>query len=457
MTAVMRAICSVTSLRCVAAVVALLAPGRVCFSEPPERPNILLVVIDTLRADSLSCYGYGRQTSPFLDQLAAEGVRFDRAYASCSWTVPSVATMLSSTYVNKHGLGRRFRGAGGGVSTWSVLPNDVPCLAQLLSDGGYTTFGLVANLNLAPERGFGRGFGRYGCIGSVSVGQVRQSLASWLPEIANAQEPWFFWLHLFDPHGPYDGQAPWLDEFDPEWRRAAQLNGMSPPEFSSKAKTLAASDVAVAKACYDSEIRAADELVREVFKRLPGADDAFVLVTSDHGEEFLDHGGTLHGGSLYDEQIRIPFIIRTPDRRSAGTVVAEPVSLVDVLPTLLGAAGLEAPTGAVGINLMPPDGVSVPEGREVFAELRGLRAVIDARFKLITTMGRKDADRLFDLLADPGEKSNLAATDVDRVKPGLDLIAGYEEATRQTPPEGIEIDRRTMEKLRSLGYLGGGG
>ncbi len=450
------AIRPVRSLWCVA-VVASLAAGGVCSSAPPQRPNILLIVIDTLRADSLSCYGHARQTSPFLDHLAAEGVRFDRAYAPCSWTVPSVASMLSSTYVNQHGLGRRFRGEGGGVSTWAIIPSDVPCLAQLLSDGGYKTFGLVANMSLAPERGFDRGFGRYGCIGSVNVDRVREALATWLPEIAGAQEPWFFWLHLFDPHGPYDGRAPWLEEFDPEWRRAAPMNGMSPPQFAARAKKLPASDVAVAKACYDSEIRAADELIREVFARLPGADDAFVLVTADHGEEFLDHGGTLHGGSLYDEQIRVPFIIRTPDRRSAGTVEAQPVSLVDVLPTLLGAAGLESPPGAAGINVMTKDGVNVPEGREVFAELRGLRAVIDARWKLIITMGSRDADRLFDLSSDPGENLNLAATEAGLLEARRVLIDGYEEGVRQTPPQGIEIDRRTVEKLRSLGYLGGGG
>jgi arylsulfatase A-like enzyme len=422
----------------VVAVVAMLAAHGGCHSEPPEeppeRPNILLIVVDTLRADSISCYGYDRPTSPFLDKLAAEGVRFDRAYAPCSWTVPSVASMLSSTYINQHGLGKRFRGADG-IKSWSVIPNDVPSLAQLLSDGGYRTFGLVANINLPAERGFARGFGRYECLGSVDIGPVRSALSSWMPEIGGAQEPWFFWLHLFDP----------------------RMNGMPPTKFAGQVKKLTDREVAVAKACYDSEIRAADDLIRYVLENLPGADDAFVLFTSDHGEEFREHGGALHGGSLYDEQIRVPFIVRAPDRRSAGTVVTEPVSLVDVLPTLLGAAGIEAPPEAVGLNLMPPDGVHVPEGREVFAELRAFRAVISARWKLIATMGKQERDMLFDLRTDPGERHNLAAGQADRVESKRELIAHYEKEGRQAAPERIDIDHLTLERLKALGYTGGGG
>jgi arylsulfatase A-like enzyme len=453
------------SLASAVTAVALLTACGACSSEPseppetpktPERPNILLIVIDTLRADSLSCYGYDRQTSPFLDELAAEGVRFDSAYAPSSWTVPSVASMLTSTHVNQHGLGKRFRGSDG-VTSWAVVPTDVPNLAQSLREGGYRTFGLVANLNLPAERGFGRGFDRYSCIGSVDVGPVRRALPSWLPEIEGTEEPWFFWLHLFDPHGAYDGRAPWLDQFDPEWEQARHMNGMPPPRFSLNAKKFSEREVAVAKACYDSEIRAADELIREVFEQLPAADAAFVLVTSDHGEEFLEHGGALHGRSLFNEQIRVPFIVRTPDRRAAGTVVTEAVSLVDVLPTLLGAAGIEPPPGAVGLNLMRPDGAHVPEGREVFAELRAFRAVISARWKLIATMGRADQDKLFDLRSDPGEQQDLAAADAGRMESKRELVARYEQEGRQAPPEQIKIDRHTLEKLKGLGYIGGGG
>jgi arylsulfatase A-like enzyme len=430
--------------------------GRKAEPEPPKRPNILLIMIDATRADALSCYGYPRQTTPFLDALAAEGVRFESAYAPCSWTVPSVASTLTSTWVNQHGLGKRFRGVDT-VSSWMVVPDDVPNLAQLMADGGYRTFGLVANMNLAAERGFDRGFQRYECLGSVDADAVRTHLDSWVPEIAASEEPWFFWLFLFDPHGPYDGREPWLDEFDPEWRRAERMSGFPPTKFSQQAKKLSEDEVAVARACYDSEIRAADDLIREVFEALPGADDAFVVVTADHGEEFLEHGGTLHGWSLYDESVRIPFIVRAPERKSAGTVVSGPVSLVDVLPTVLGAAGIAAPPDAEGIDLMTPDGAHVPAGRRIFAELRAFRAVIDEHFKLIITMGYPDRDMLFERGADPGESNNLVAEEADRAKAMKDLVTVYERAGRVNPPESIRIDRHTIEKLRGLGYVGGGG
>jgi arylsulfatase A-like enzyme len=409
-----------------------------------------------MRADSLSCYGYPRPTSPFLDELAAQGVRFDRAYATSSWTVPSIASMLTSTYVNQHGLGKRFPGRGRSRS-WAVIPGDVPNLAQLMSDGGYRTFGLVANLNLPADRGFDRGFDRYSCIGSVNASSVRRALQSWLPDIAGAEEPWFFWLLLFDPHGPYNGRQPWLDEFDPQWQRAKRMNGMPPTKFSLSAKELSQDEVAVAKACYDSEIRAADELIREVFALLPGADDAFVLVNADHGEEFLEHGRTLHGNSLFDQQLRIPFIVRPHDGRSAGIVVKEPVSIVDVLPTILGAAGIDVPPEAAGLDLMGPDGVHVPRDRVIFAELRAQRAVIDARWKLIATMGRTGQDLLFDQQSDPGELSNLAASAARELEARRGHLARYEAQTRQAPPDEIPLDEKTLEKLKGLGYIGGGG
>ena len=156
-------------------------------SKESERPNIFLITVDTLRADSLSCYGYPRATTPFLDGLAAEGVRFDRAYSTSPWTVPSVASMLSSAYVNEHGLGRRFR--SGPRTGWAVLPPDVPHVAELLHDAGYRTYGLVSNLNLRGERGFNRGFDRYKCVGSVDIDVVDAEIGPWLADISGGDGP----------------------------------------------------------------------------------------------------------------------------------------------------------------------------------------------------------------------------------------------------------------------------
>jgi arylsulfatase len=421
-------------------------------SKESERPNIFLITVDTLRADSLSCYGYPRATTPFLDGLAAEGVRFDRAYSTSPWTVPSVASMLSSAYVNEHGLGRRFRSAP--RTGWAVLPPDVPHVAELLHDAGYRTFGLVSNLNLRGERGFDRGFDRYKCVGSVDIDVVDAEIEPWLADISDGDGPWFFWLHLFDPHGPYDGREPWLEQFDAGWRRAARMNGLQPLAFAQAAKRAPANAIAVAKACYDSEIRAVDEFVKNVFDRLPEANDAFVLFSADHGEAFLEHGHTLHGSSLFDEQIRIPFIVRFHDRRSKGTVVTHPVSLVDVLPTLVGAAGLEPPIRSAGVNLAGKRGVEVPADRAIFAEQHSLRAVVDDRGKFLTSTSPVGTyeDKIF-APTDVGEGTNLAARLPGRVEEFKALLDGYEQRLRSEAPPHVDIQRGVQEKLRALGYV----
>jgi arylsulfatase A-like enzyme len=423
-------------------------------SQQSERPNIFLITVDTLRADSLSCYGYPRATTPFLDGLAAEGVRFDRAYSTSPWTAPSVASMLSSTYVNEHGVGRRFgsRPSRG----WAMLPPDVPHVAELLRDAGYRTYGLVSNLNLRSERGFNRGFDDYKCIGSVDIDVVGAEIEPWLANLSAGDGPWFFWLHLFDPHGPYDGRQPWLDQFDTEWRRAATMNGMQPPEFARIAERVTADAIAVAKACYDSEIRAVDEFVKSVFDRLPEVNDAFVLFSADHGEAFLEHGHTLHGSSLFDEQIRIPFILRFHDRRSKGTVVIEPVSLVDVLPTLVGVAGLEPPINVAGINLAGKPGVEAPADRAIFAEQHSLRAVVDDRGKFLTSISRvgEYEDKIF-ASADVGEETNLAAGLPGRLEEYKALLESYEQRTRSEAPPHVDMQPGVREKLRALGYAGG--
>jgi arylsulfatase A-like enzyme len=438
--------------------VAVLCLGAVsaCDAAPsaplPEKPNILLVSVDTLRADQTSADGYARETTPFLAGLAAEGVRFERAYATSSWTVPSVTAMLTGTY--RHGMGQRLRG---GDRTWAVIPETLPNLAEMLRGRGYSTFGLSANTNVPAERGFSRGFDRFECIGSVDRDRVEAALAPWLEEIGRSA-PWFLWIHMFDPHGPYRGRAPWAAEFDPATATFGWVDGMSTETWSQRAAKLPRPVVEAVRALYDSEIRDADEYLRLLFERLPAAQQAVFLFTSDHGEEFLEHGGTLHGATLYDESIRIPLVVRFPDRRHAGTVVRQAVSLVDVLPTIAGAAGVEPAPANDGIDLFGADGPAVPQGRIVFSEnLRGDRgsilAVTDGRFKLIVDDARGSS--LYDLQKDPGELHDVSAAQGSVVARFQTALAEFEERhtgpaedPRQTP-----VTPETIERLKSLGYV----
>jgi len=419
----------------------------------PAKPNILLLSVDTLRADRLSLYGNEHPTSPFIAELAGEGLRFEHAYATSSWTVPSVVSMLTGVY--RHGMGQRLAGSD---RSWSVIPESLPTLAQVLQAAGYRTFGLTANLNVPAERGFDRGFDRFLCIGSRDSDEVEVALGPWLKDIASA-EPWFVWVHLFDPHGPYRSRQPWAAQFDPEVERYEWLDGFRTETWASRAKHFPTPIIKAALALYDSEIRYADEYVRRLFEALPAARKAFVLFTSDHGEEFLEHGGTLHGGALYEESIRIPLVVRFPDRRLAGTVVHEAVSLVDVMPTVAGIAGAESVPPTDGIRLFGPDGVAVPGDRVVFSELlrgaRGsVRAMVDGRWKLIASDGRGDP-QLFDLQQDPGEQVDLADSHPEVLARFAGALADFEKIHLE-PADDLEqapVTPETIEQLKALGYV----
>ncbi len=428
-----------------------------CRPEPSgaaeSRPNILLISIDTLRADHMSSDGYDRPTSPFVDSLAKEGVRFEHAYATASWTTPSVVSMLTSTYQTRHRMGARLRGV---PKVWTRIPEELPNLAESLRRHGYRTFGLVANTNLSAERGFDRGFDRFENLGMADLDAVDRTITPWLDEIGRGEGPWFLWLHMLDPHGPYTAREPWVESFDAEYARYRWLDSMATEVFAQRAPKMQPRQLDVMRALYDSEIRATDEFLRRLFDGLPGAQDAFVLFTSDHGEEFLEHGGTLHGRVLFEESIRIPFIVRLPDRRLAGTVVQQAVSLVDVLPTILGAAGVEPDARTAGINLIGPQGISLPGERMVVAELlRGVpeRAVTDGRWKVIFS---ERPTELYDLREDPGEQTNLAQSQPERVEEFRTVVAAFERQNRPTAatPEQVEITPQELEALRALGYVG---
>lgn len=420
-----------------------------------RRPDVFLISIDTLRADRVSAYGHERRTTPFIDSLAAEGVRFERAYSTTSWTAPALVSMLTSSYPTRHGVGQGV-GADGKRGKWEVIPEDLPSLPELFRDHGYRTFGLTANFGLPEERGFGRGFDEYRCVGAVDLEEVRQAAEPWLARLHEGA-PWLFWLHLFDPHAPYLARARWLDSVEPlPQRRFEALDGLPASDLPPLASTLDAERLDYLQALYDSEIRAIDEYIREIFLAVPRAREALVVFVSDHGEEFLEHGGLLHGKTLFEEVIRVPLIVRFPDRRFAGTVHEGPVSIVDILPTLTEAAGIPTPPGIAGANLFGPSAHD-PGPRPLVAELiRGahLRAWIDGKWKYIADSENPANDALFDLESDPGELRDLAAEEPARGGRYREaLVAFVRKGEARLPLAETEMTPEQAEALRSLGYL----
>jgi arylsulfatase A-like enzyme len=421
-------------------------PGRVVHSR--DLPDILLISIDTLRADHLSANGHARPTTPFIDSLARDGIRYARAYSTSSWTVPSLASMVTSTYPERHGMDQNRR-RGRHVA---VLPAALATLAEVLARAGYRTFGVTANFGLLDEQGFGRGFHRFASPGPIGSEQVEPILQGWLPEIREAR-PWFVWLHLFDPHAPYLAREPWLTELWPPNR--PRHTGFDGTGVHTRPR-LSPDQADYVRTLYDSEIRHMDERLRAMVGRIPRAESALVIVTADHGEEFLERGWVGHGRTLFDESVRVPMIVRLPGRDHAGTVSEAPVSLVDVLPTALAVAGLPSHAGAAGISLADPR--AVPEHRTLFARVvsvKALRAAIDRRFKLVIEVADPTRGQLHDLASDPGERADVARAlpaDAARLMRAIEdhVLATHEG---RPVPTLAEITPVEEAQVRALGYV----
>ncbi len=419
-------------------------------------PDVVVITIDTLRADHMGAYGYDRRTTPFIDSLARSGVRFEAAYATSSWTVPAMASITTSRYPSVHRLVHGLV-IDNDVKHQKALPETLVTLPGLMQSYGYRTFGIAANRHLDARFGFGRGYLRYACEGFMTADAVERKYNEWLGEIRRS-EPYFLWLHLFDPHAPYHARKPYF----PRWW------GDKP--FSEKAEGITAAkqfleqgigddpeEVELLKALYDSEIRYSDEVLRRIVSRIPGADNALIVVTADHGEEFMEHGNFGHGHQLYNETVRVPLIVRLPRKRLAGTVVTDPVSLVDLMPTLSVVIGKAPPVETDGINLLPRMEGRRLDDREIHLSLsrsRELRATVHHRWKFIFDLFTPDRSELFDLTADPRERRSLAAQEPARRNDMKTRIIDH-LALSGAPhlPGRAELTDEHIEQLRRLGYV----
>lgn len=438
------------------------APRAASRAVPPSRPNVLLYVIDTLRADHLGLYGYPKPVSPHLDALAAESVVFDRAYAQSGWTRSSVASILTGLTPYAHRvLGRE-----------DALPSSVPSLAGLLQAAGYETVGAVSNVNLAPELGFGRGFDRYAPVylqhDPALAGQLNDELLAWLRGRRKAA-PFFAYLHSMEPHDPYDPPEPFRRRFAPhlttglrtpaaEAIAAAQARhpGLTPEEIRADFTAL-----------YDGEIAANDAEIGRLLQALRAAglyEDTLIIIVSDHGEEFLDHGLWGHGHSLYSEILHVPLILKLPGGRRAGERRGDLAGHIDLLPTILAAAGVRIPAEAQGRDLFESSGglesSSGPGEAPVLSLLQldgaGMASVIEPERQLIRWHPDRPGGRseMYDLRTDPHEHRNLMGQDL--------LWAGFmthrlRELRRThersfTAPR-VPLDGELGKRLRALGYV----
>jgi arylsulfatase A-like enzyme len=438
---------------------------------PPGGPPIVFILIDTLRADHLTCYGYARGTSPNIERFAAKATLFENAIAQGSWTKPSVASIFTSLYPSVHatGSGTRVRRRVDGdrivmvpapddaPSTTGQLPAALFTMAEAFRQAGYRTAGFVANSLVAREDGYGQGFERYVTLDDVGLTEEGRH---WIAQ--HPQRPFFLYLHYMAPHAPY---AP-PPEFD-RFRTGSsdfQIHNSATKDSINFTRTLrpAEADLQALIDRYDGEILHADALVGEILSSLATTrllDRAIVVVTSDHGEEFMEHGMVWHESvHLYDELIRVPLIVSVPGGRDSARV-ADVVMLVDLAPTLLELARIPVPDEMQGRSITSAFEVGSFEAEPAFVESLDwgdLAAVRDGTRKLIYNRETPGVE-LFDLVRDPAERDDLSSDhDADRgalmgvlARRASENLDRAERIPREMP--ALREDQR--ERLRSLGYI----
>lgn len=455
-------------------VVALFAlPSLACLRW--RRPHVILIVIDTLRADRLGAYGNPGGLTPFLDELAGRGTLFLNAYAASSWTCPSVASLFTSRYPTEHHV----------TSFDSRLPDTEVTLAEQLIPYRYLNFGFTANRRLTEQLGYGQGFKTWAVFPTATklrADRLKRRALAWLDLVRGRKstKPVFLYLHFMEPHAPYDPPARFRERFvrDPAIDSAIANRKLIDQHWAE----LTPAGIDHLASLYDGEVAYLDSELRRLFAGLDERGllaDAVVIVTADHGEELGEHGLMSHGFSLYDQELRVPLILLGP-QVPAGKVVRDNVSLVDVAPSILALAGLPADRRFEGRSLVPLLHGGAPS-TDVVAELPRESADFDPRRHTAAIV--RDSDKLlvladawaarlgeaemYDLAADPKETRpvgyvggpfSLAAGTPALARAQALLGALRQTQTRLvaragTAAERQPLDAKTREQLRALGYV----
>ncbi|MCP4572165.1 MAG: sulfatase [bacterium] len=419
-----------------------------------QPPNIIVLVVDSLRADHLASYGYDRDTSPYLDALAARGVLFERAYTQASQTRLSVASLVTGLNPPSHHVREAgAASAGDSAVVADVLSEELDTLAERLKAAGYATAGFVTNPHLEPGQGFDQGFDHYTytdfrhCLAD----RLNESVLAWIG--LERSEPWFAYVHYMDVHMPYRPPI--------EYQYYSGENAMlKPVEANGPPNTLVNMErITRTVNMYDGQINYWDDRLAELVAGLPGGEsleNTILVVVSDHGDEFFEHGGFGHGYTVYDGVIHVPLVVVGAVGQEAGLRRSDPARLVDLLPTLCKLAGAPADESLLeGSDLFAAGRADGIAGLEVYAE-----AVFGARPRSVRKNGgflvfnETGQDwEFYDLNLDPFEQIDIWAqrsdgldglrTDLARLQAGRGLIA---------KPEPAVLDDEAVETLKSLGY-----
>ncbi len=454
--------------------------SRVPHTQPTFPPNVILISLDTLRSDHLKCYGYGRETSLHIDSLAADGALFRNAYSSTSWTLPSHMSLLTGLDNRNHGVDKAN----------PHLDISIATLADLLRKNGYLTHAITGGALVSHRFGFSKGFDDYREFKRSqhhprSAETLFRHFNQWVSK--NKDKRFFLFLHTYQTHDPYTCPSPYNSAFFDGKSMPWKEGDMEKILFGNKRKnhipfrSLSSLEQENVIALYDGEIHYTDEvLIRpliEELKKLGLYQNTMIILTSDHGEEFFDHGAWYHGHTLYEELIQIPLIIKFPHSEYRDQQIGDTVRIVDIMPTILEQLGIDySPYSLDGISLIPYlRGESQPE-QIALADLDSPEntftlpvkiTLIRNGYKLMLNndFGQPPETylpvpppialvELYDIKNDPLERNNIAPQNEDIVRDLIDKISAiYESSAKEKVKKRKGLNKELEETMRALGYI----
>ncbi|MFO7980777.1 MAG: sulfatase [Candidatus Aminicenantes bacterium] len=440
-----------------------------------EDKNVILISIDTLRADHLGCYGYEKNTSPNIDFLASEGALFLHPFSSSPWTLPSHVSIMTSLYCIHHQI----------YYSREKMDPSLLTLADLLRENNFFSTAFTGGGFVSARYGFAKGFdayyeGRGGVFHMDSAQLIYESFSDWIDH--NRGKRFFLFLHTYQPHNPYVCPSPYNTQFldkDAKWEHVNLLGYLGGKQGIYK--NLPEKERKNAKGLYDGEIHYLDQnLIGPLIEKLKQTalyDKTMIIFTSDHGEEFFDHGAWDHGHSLYNESIRVPLIIKFPESKFKGKKIRNFIPQVDIMPTILDEMQIDYPKLMMdGKSLFPilkdrekKDRIFLSDiGSNVLhSHIPQKISMNNGPYKLILNkeFSQKDLDyftspppntdplELFDLLSDPKEKSNIAQKNPNITAAILQKINEIYSQAKKRNTEKTEIDEKLKEQLKALGYI----
>lgn len=405
--------------------------------------NVVVLLLDALRADHLPFYGYGANTAPFLSSLVDRSVLFEKTLSSAGSTAPAVASIMTAYYPIQHGvvtglLTTRLMQKENPELELNRLPSGLATMAEAFKAGGYKTYLVSDNINISEEMGFAQGFDRHKAFNDKGSDRVNRTLLDWAPQIKNNGR-YFMWLHYMDPHAPYVQRRP---RFKPTGDKRSDL-----------------------VAAYDSEIRSLDRRLREAFGLFGWKENALVIVIADHGEEFWDHGQLGHARALYRETIHVPWLIYHP-RLARARRIPEIVSSMDLLPTLAELLGLRSRADWQGRSVLPIISGRPDPGRALLVQMlqeegRATRSTIRSIVKGgrhyldITPVAGSPHEELYRLDSDWGETRNVINDEKEEAAGLRAEMKEIEDALPKFARERVKIkmNDELLKKLKTLGYV----